>query len=425
MSVDFDRVSAAVHWAETLCDTGRAAEAVAVLAPLIAHHSDDPRVWLVLGRALLASGDAAGALRAANAAGALVPADPRPHALTSWALTDLGQHQAAVSAAVRAVEAAPQEGRWHHLVAVALLHGDLRPQQAYTAAVTAVRLAPWEPAHHLTLGIASEVTGRWPAAREHYLQALRLDPNNPAAHHQLARSRLGRRGRRVSASSLAAAATGFAAAAAIDPAQQQHRFAFHQVVRTFLTRTGGLVCLTAFAAGQLHYHGLAELARLVAAAGLVLPVVFAARFVARLPRHLRKPLADTARRQWFGLTLTVLAAVLLAAAAAAPPAAVYWLLVAAAAAALIGRIRAGAAADQRLRREGARIPHTLGTATLTILAIALTVLGLVALLPALGSADTTTATASNRAFAVVVDLCCWAGLAATIRTIHTHRAHRH
>ena len=129
--------------------------------------------------------------------------------MASHAPRQLGRHDEAQTAAELAVQLDPQHPRWHQRVAHALLAAGRRPKDAVRAAQTAVRLAPDQAPCHVTYGSAAAAAGLRGTARRSFHTALRLDPVNVAARHELARLSLGTRNP-FAAGELAAAAAGFA-----------------------------------------------------------------------------------------------------------------------------------------------------------------------------------------------------------------------
>ena len=263
----------ALDRARALCDLGRPAEAMTVIAEVLGRSADNLAAWLVLSRARLMLGDDQQALRAAATAIGLAPDDPRPHALASMALSHLGRHSDAVAAAERAVSCAPDDPVWHHRLAQTLLAGKIRPRDALRAAAQAVRLAPGHAPFHVTYGTAAAACRRRRDARRSLVTALELDPLNVAARHELAR--LAATGRGAYVVNLAEAVTSFAAALRLDPRHQVSRAALDQIMRVFLIRTAYTVCLAAGIALTVAQHGQPGIARCGAVAALVLPSLVA------------------------------------------------------------------------------------------------------------------------------------------------------
>ncbi len=149
----------------------------------------DPRSvdgWLLMGRLRLALDDVQAALEAATRAIELAPEDPRPLGLASRALTLLGRHEEAVTMGYRAVIAEPRNPLWHDRIAWALLVADRQLADAEQAARTAVGLDPNEAHYYFTHGVTLDALGHTDQARQALLISLRMEPENPVAQHRLA-----------------------------------------------------------------------------------------------------------------------------------------------------------------------------------------------------------------------------------------------
>jgi tetratricopeptide (TPR) repeat protein len=181
-----NRTEVAFAQAATLFEQLELEQAVAVLQPVLATEPTAREGWILLARLKLAMDDAPAALDAADRAIRLDPADPRPLALASRALTVLGRHEDAVTMAYRAVIAEPRNALWHDRVAWALLSAERQIADAEQAARTAIGLDPTEAHYYYTHGVTLDTLGHLDQARQALLTSLRMEPENPVAQHRLA-----------------------------------------------------------------------------------------------------------------------------------------------------------------------------------------------------------------------------------------------
>jgi tetratricopeptide (TPR) repeat protein len=368
----------ALDRARALCDLGRPADAITVIAAVLGRSGDNLGAWLVLARARLMLGDDQQALRAATTAVGLAPDDPRPHALASMALSHLGRHPDAVAAAERAVTCAPDDPVWHHRLAQTLLAGKIWPRDALRAAAQAIRLAPDHGPFYVTYGTAAAACRRRRDARRSLLTALELDPLNVAARHELARLTAAGRGAYVV--NLAEAVTGFAAALRLDPQHQVSRHALDQIMRVFLIRTAYTVCFAAGVALTVAQHGRPGIARCGAVTAVLLPSLVAYRFVHRLSPDLRRYLRTVATAPDHRTAALVEGFALMALlwATCVPTRWLASVLTTAVVAAVVVRARLGVHAHRHLERtRGTPVKYRFGSLTLALVAAALGLLGLV------------------------------------------------
>ncbi|SDO93356.1 Tetratricopeptide repeat-containing protein [Nakamurella panacisegetis] len=140
-----------LHRAALLKDSGRSAQALALLAPHLARNPDDPI-----------------ALR-----------------LAGWAHVDLNEYDAALACAVRLVTVAPDQPYAHLLMAV--VQGGRKDAGASVQAIdTAIRLAP-QRSEPYRIGAALDLQGHRVSPRTEHLarQAVFLAPNDAVAHRVL------------------------------------------------------------------------------------------------------------------------------------------------------------------------------------------------------------------------------------------------
>jgi tetratricopeptide (TPR) repeat protein len=162
------------------------ASAADLLEPVLAAAPAALAGWVLMARIRLALDQVPAALDAAHRAIELAPDDPRPLAAASRALTLLGRHEEAVTMGYRAVIVDPRNPLWHDRVAWALLAAERQIADAEQAARTAIGLDPNEAHYYFTHGVTLDALGHLDQARQALLISLRLEPENPVAQHRLA-----------------------------------------------------------------------------------------------------------------------------------------------------------------------------------------------------------------------------------------------
>jgi Flp pilus assembly protein TadD len=160
-------------------------KAAEILHPVLVGRPDSAPGWILMARIRLALDQVEAALEAATRAVDLAPDDPRPPAIASRALTLLSRHEEAMSMAYRAVIVEPKNPLWHDRVAWALLAADRQLGDAEQAARTAVGLDPNEAHYYFTHGVTLAALGHVDQARQALETSLRLEPENPVARHRL------------------------------------------------------------------------------------------------------------------------------------------------------------------------------------------------------------------------------------------------
>jgi tetratricopeptide (TPR) repeat protein len=217
-------VPAQLRRADVMLGAGRFAEAIALIAPVVAAEPDNSRAWALLAQAQLGAGNPADGLTAADRAVQLDPASAWPHRLRSIAQRRTGRDAAAMESAAEACRLEPHHWMNHVNLAQAALgasgHGgpgaapDGQPSLAAArhASETARELAPNEPSVHYLSGQVSRAYGDKDGARLHFERTLALDPEHCSAINELGRLRLER-------GQSAAAAEHFIQAARIAPGQ--------------------------------------------------------------------------------------------------------------------------------------------------------------------------------------------------------------
>jgi Flp pilus assembly protein TadD len=263
--------------AEYLLELGRAAEARAQIAAVLASEPDDARAQRLLVRCLLQLDDPQ-TLDASKRAVVLAPDNDQSHRLASLAHTAAGLHDLAVQHAREAVRLAPHEWRAHHVLTHALTATD--PEAALAAGQDGIRVAPAEPAMHLVLGLAALRAKRNTKAKEAFRTVLRLDPDNATARNNLAivDLRTGRFGE---------AMDGFGAALAADPRLSLARGNLDAVTLTMLMKLRYFVVASEFL--SFHLIGVSTHAsdQVRAAALLILWIGLAGWGYSRVPGRLR------------------------------------------------------------------------------------------------------------------------------------------
>jgi tetratricopeptide (TPR) repeat protein len=164
---------------------GRLDDAERTLREALAAAPEDPDLLGELGWVLYLADRPAEGLAAAEAAIALAPGEAHFHQYRASLLSDLKRHDEAVQAASTAASLRPHDPKIARTRA-RVLAVSLRLPEAYEAARHAVALDPGSSAAHLLLAdIADDLRDRQ-TARLAYEEALRLDPENALARHDLA-----------------------------------------------------------------------------------------------------------------------------------------------------------------------------------------------------------------------------------------------
>jgi tetratricopeptide (TPR) repeat protein len=211
----------AVDRAGALLALNRPADAVRLLESAVTAFPDHPAVWGQLAAALLAADDPGRALTAAGRCVALAPQDEWGRRLTSLALSRLGWHAEAVTAARSAVRLGP--GQWPPRARLAsALAGSpvaapVELDEAWYVALDVVGQAPEEPEAHFVLGSVALARQDWAASGRAYRRVLALEPDHAAARSNLALAELQRAARSRRPGGITRAARGFADALATDP----------------------------------------------------------------------------------------------------------------------------------------------------------------------------------------------------------------
>ncbi len=167
--------------AELLLDTGRRAEAGALLSLMVAENPDDPGAWTLLGRAHLENGHAEAALSALDEAVRLAPDEHLILYLRGYALGLLDRDAEAEESLRAAIRVAPHAGITYAVLSQLLRGRPGRGPEAYELAVEAVRREPELAEAHLAVCLAAAVLGDDRTCEQALRETLRLDPGHEAA----------------------------------------------------------------------------------------------------------------------------------------------------------------------------------------------------------------------------------------------------
>ena len=261
---------------------------------ILATDPHNARASCLLAQAALGMGDFDRALAVAESAIVIEPDWEWPHRLASIACSRLNNRERAIAEAQEAVRLAPDQ----HLTHMRLGESLLADGKIYTAlehSQRALELAPNKPDAHNLAGRVAHARGRNKEARQAYLRALEIQPDHVPSQNNLARLRL-EAGGRFRGAAMADAAGGFATALRSDPRNAIVRRNLELAFAGFLRLTAYLVFLGAWlgiitspAHRSNHVSGTV---RILPALVLVLPTLFAARFLTRLAPPLRRFLLD-------------------------------------------------------------------------------------------------------------------------------------
>ena len=273
--------------AEHLLGMGRAAEARAQIAPVLASEPGNAAAQRMFVRCLLQLDDPE-TLNASKRAVVLAPDEEQSHRLASLAHTKAGLHDLAIQHAREAVRLAPHEWRTHHVLTHALT--EVNPEAALVVGAGGIRVAPHEPAMHLAVGLAALKARHNAQAKESFRTVLRLDPANATARNNLAIVDL-RAGR------FGTAMHGFGAALAADPKLDLARGNIDAVTVTMLMKLRYLVIVSEFLAFQLVLDIRPDAIPMVAALLLASWAGLAGWGYSRIPARFRRYAVGMVRRR--------------------------------------------------------------------------------------------------------------------------------
>jgi Flp pilus assembly protein TadD len=289
MTSDSVDAAGALDRARALIQVRRYGDAVAIARQAVGVDPSDARPWCVLAEAQIGMGDNPGALVSARQAIALSPDSATAYQLASVALNGTGQDGEAVYTARQAVRLTPDS--WSALTRLAralvpVAHHPRELSEARELAIRAREMAPMEPHSHLTVGAIEAAGDNREGAVAAYRRVLELDPDNHVAHNEIARLQLLENPRGFAPRSLATAVNHFATAVQSAPDSAVSRRNIDVVVGIFLARSAYLIFLSAWATFFLSGSS-STVARVIPILILVIPGVFASRFVTRLTPSLR------------------------------------------------------------------------------------------------------------------------------------------
>jgi hypothetical protein len=207
-------------------------------------------------------------------------------------------------------------------------------------AASALVVAPENVEPHLAAGVVAAAANDRPQAEAAFRHALAIDPENSAAHNELARMHMGGR-LHTDPAGLADAAKGFASSVRANPHGQTGRRNLEHVLRVFLAKASYLIFLEAYLTARLDSGSTGVGARALPIALLAVPAGYGWRFVSRLDADLRGQLAALLARErklHLAVGLVAVSVACLLAAAFAPQSARALLAGFAAISALISRL---------------------------------------------------------------------------------------
>lgn len=195
-----------VDRATTLLELGRPVEAEQVAREALGTDPGAANALVVLTRALTEQRRHAEAVDAGRSAVAADPEDGDAHVALAWALVGDDRADEAVAVARSAVALEPHAWATHHALGWALHRSDPpRNEEARDAAARALELEPGATPAHSVLGLALAGLGQRRAGRRVLREGLRIDPDDPYLHNNLAKLdldrglRVGRTGRHLRA----------------------------------------------------------------------------------------------------------------------------------------------------------------------------------------------------------------------------------
>ena len=181
-------MSDAIARASALVDVGRSSEAIGLLQTELAGSPDDPELLDTLAVAQL-DVSATDALATSRRLIAVDPQGHRGHVVAAIACSSLDDVTGAISHAEAAVAAAPYLPLGHALYASALSRRKGKRKAALEAAERAIELAPDDPVGYRAAGAVELHNGNWRRAEKRFKIALVLDPTDRIAAMNLAVAR--------------------------------------------------------------------------------------------------------------------------------------------------------------------------------------------------------------------------------------------
>ncbi|MET0417690.1 MAG: tetratricopeptide repeat protein [Actinoplanes sp.] len=376
----------AVAMAAAQFERGNAAGAADLLVPVLAAEPDNVRALVLMTHAQLALKRPGPAHHAANQAVRIAPESAEALSALSRALTGLHRHGEAIRLATEAARLEPLNAYRHNRLAWALIGDGGRAADAEQSAREAIRLDPDEADFRITYAMVMKQLNYTDRARQALHDALRLEPGNAVAQHELATLDVTHRNP-FALGRLARGASGLAGALRADPTQQASRFMLDIALRRFLVYAAIVLALLAYIGWRVLEYSVPG-ARLLAAAAALAPVGFAVYFVRRLDPSLRRYLATvlTYGRQRIAAVTAAVSTALLLTAVAAPEPWLSWLLGLAAAGGFAARLLTVSASNAHVRSAGIDVPR-FSAVTLGIIAAGTGVIGLFCLISGVGESN--------------------------------------
>ncbi len=196
--------------AALLKDSGRAGQALALLAPHLAAHPDDLSALRLAGWCHFELNELDQALACASRLAALSPDQPTAQLLLAVVQGKRRNFAASQQAIDTAIQLAPHHSEPYRIAAALDLQARRASSRTEQLARRAVALAPHDASAHRVLGSTLIELRRYDEAAAELEQAVALNPADPAVASELARIDIAK-GRSASA------AIGFAAAVRADP----------------------------------------------------------------------------------------------------------------------------------------------------------------------------------------------------------------
>ncbi len=180
-----DASSHAAQRARTLLELGRDGEAADLLRQILHSRPEDTEALALLAEATRRT-DAQASYQAAQAALRSSPSSAWVHVVAAWSAHALDRGTEARTLVQAAIQLDPESAMVHQAAAQLLAKDPGTQASAMVSAGRAMELAPQDPVTWIAAGNASLSGGLIEDARNCYLRALHLDPNNRTARSNLA-----------------------------------------------------------------------------------------------------------------------------------------------------------------------------------------------------------------------------------------------
>jgi Tfp pilus assembly protein PilF len=310
------RVSQPIALARLQLQRGEAGAAADLLGPVLAAEPDHVTALVLMTHAQLALEKPDLAHEVAARAVQHAPESAEALTALSRTLTALGRHDEAIAMAQAAVARQADNPYRHNRLAWALMEQGQGAVEAEHAAREAVRLGPDEADFRITYAMVMKQLNLPDRARQALRDALRIDPENAIARHELAAFDVVHRNP-FALRRLARGVTGLVAALRADPRQEASRHLLDAALRQFLVYTAIIMVVFAYLGWRVSDDS-AGWARALAATAALAPAGYAGYFLARLDPVLRSYLKEVVSRQRAASSAAALALALLLVATVAP-----------------------------------------------------------------------------------------------------------